>query len=161
MFWSHHIRLMTDIMNSQIRSKVMANIRGRDTKPELFLRRALHAQGFRFRVNLRRLPGSPDIVLTKWRAAVFVHGCFWHRHDGCRKATTPSTNTDFWTAKFGANVARDQRALDSLAALKWRTAVVWECALQGSSAPLALTKLTEFLRDGRTEKIVIEGIDRR
>lgn len=146
---------MTDVMDRQTRSKVMARIRGRDTKPELLVRRSLHAMGFRFRLNQRRLPGSPDIVLTKWRTAVFVHGCFWHRHHGCRKATTPSTNEDFWINKFEANLARDQRALDALAALGWRTAVVWECALQRSSAPSTLSSLVDFIRDGTADRIDI------
>lgn len=145
------------MMDRQTRSRVMARIRGRDTKPELLLRRALHARGFRFRLNQRKLPGSPDIVLTKWRTAVFVHGCFWHRHHGCRKTTTPSTNVDFWSAKFSANTARDQRALDALATLGWRTAVVWECALQTSIAASTIASLVDFMRDGTTSKIVIEG----
>lgn len=152
-----HIGGMTDVMDRQTRSRVMARIRGRDTKPELLLRRALHARGFRFRLNQRKLPGSPDIVLTKWRTAVFVHGCFWHRHQGCHKATTPSTNIEFWSAKFSANTARDQRALDALAALGWRSAVVWECALQTSIAPSTIASLVDFIRDGTTSRIAIEN----
>ncbi|WP_411837063.1 very short patch repair endonuclease [Paracoccus sp. ME4] len=148
---------MTDVMDRQTRSKAMAKIRGRDTKPELLVRRSLHAMGFRFRLNERKLPGSPDIVLTKWRTAIFVHGCFWHRHHSCRKATTPSTNVDFWAAKFEANMARDQRALDALAALGWRTAVVWECALQPPGARTALDGLADFIRDGATDRVDISG----
>lgn len=152
---------MTDVMDRETRSRVMARIRGRDTKPELLLRRSLHAMGFRFRLNQRRLPGSPDIVLAKWRTAIFVHGCFWHRHQGCRKATTPSTNVNFWAAKFEANLARDQRALDALTSLGWRTAVVWECALNTSSAPSTISTLVDFIKEGTIPRIAIEGADAR
>ena len=98
---------MTDIVDQQTRSRMMSGIRGKNTKPELALRRALHARGFRFRLHSGKVHGRPDLVLPKHRAVVFVHGCFWHRHEGCRYATTPSTRPEFWRAKFDANVARD------------------------------------------------------
>jgi DNA mismatch endonuclease (patch repair protein) len=105
----------------------MSGISGRDTLPELAVRRALHAAGLRFRVHKRDLPGSPDIVLSKLRSVVFVHGCFWHRHPQCRFATTPSTNRAFWLAKFKENTERDTRQVRRLRTLGWRVFVIWEC----------------------------------
>lgn len=121
---------MTDIVDQQTRSRMMAGIRGKDTKPELALRRALHARGFRFRLHSKAVHGRPDIVLAKFRAVVFVHGCFWHRHEGCRYTTTPSTRREFWQGKFAANVARDEAVLAKLLRDGWRVATVWECALR-------------------------------
>ena len=109
---------------------MMAGIRGKDTGPELQLRRALHAAGLRYRLHAKKLPGRPDIVFPRYRAALFVHGCFWHRHDGCRYATTPATRTEFWTEKFGANVIRDHRNQQDLADAGWRVAIVWECSIR-------------------------------
>src|SRR4051812_5907882 len=97
----------------------MSKVRSGDTKPEMVVRRLLHGEGYRYRLHDRRLPGSPDIVFASRRKAIFVHGCFWHRHPGCRRATTPKTRTSFWEAKFAANVARDQRQLQSLDKLGW------------------------------------------
>lgn len=105
---------MTDIVDQQTRSRMMAGIRGKDTKPELALRRALHARGFRFRLHSKVIDGRPDLVLSKYRAIVFVHGCFWHRHEGCRYTTTPSTRQEFWQAKFAANVTRDKAVREKL-----------------------------------------------
>ncbi|MBU3679631.1 MAG: DNA mismatch endonuclease Vsr [Candidatus Kapabacteria bacterium] len=122
---------MTDVMTSEARSENMRRIRGADTQPELALRRALHSQGLRYRVAPRNLPGRPDIAFTKDRFAVFVHGCFWHRHN-CRNAAVPKTNIGFWEKKFELNIARDQRVVDSLLASGWRVCVVWECAIRGS-----------------------------
>ncbi|WP_282028446.1 very short patch repair endonuclease [Paracoccus marcusii] len=135
-------------MDAKARSKLMARIKARDTKPELLLRAALHARGFRYRLNQRNLPGSPDIVLAKWRTAIFVHGCFWHRHPGCRKATTPSTNAEFWKSKFEANVIRDRRVLGALMGMEWRTVVVWECALQKAVVAETVENLGRFIRNG-------------
>ena len=109
---------------------MMAGIGGKDTKPELALRKGLFALGLRYRLHDRKLPGRPDIVLPRWNAVVFVHGCFWHRHPGCRFATTPSTRTGFWLDKFEKNVARDQRNVVALQTLGWRVLVVWECDIK-------------------------------
>ncbi|UWR06538.1 very short patch repair endonuclease [Ruegeria sp. B32] len=137
---------MTDTVDRKTRSRMMSRIRGNNTKPEILLRKALHAQGFRFRVNVRRLPGSPDIVLPKWRSAIFVHGCFWHRHAGCPKAATPKSNVLFWQEKFAANVRRDAEAIQRLHDLGWRTLVVWECTV-GSGVDDQLTReLADFIR---------------
>lgn len=120
-------RPLTDVVDRQTRSRMMAGIRGRDTKPEMVVRSYLHAAGLRFRLHDRRLPGRPDIVLPRYRAVVLVHGCFWHRHPGCRYATNPSSRSDFWITKFAANVDRDRRDAASLSALGWTVITIWEC----------------------------------
>ncbi len=120
---------MADTLSKADRSALMARIRGTNTKPELLVRSALHRAGFRFRLHARRLPGRPDVVLTKHRVAIFVHGCFWHRH-GCSLASMPSTRRAFWEAKFAANVARDRRTARALRRLGWRVLTVWECSLR-------------------------------
>jgi DNA mismatch endonuclease (patch repair protein) len=106
----------------------MSGIRGRDTQPELLVRRYLHRLGLRFRLQAK-LPGKPDLVFPKHRAVVLVHGCFWHRHKGCRFATTPASNCDFWASKFDANVARDAVVAKALRRLGWRVFVVWSCSI--------------------------------
>jgi DNA mismatch endonuclease, patch repair protein len=109
---------------------MMAGIGGRNTQPELVLRRGLHRAGLRFRLHDRTLPGRPDIVLPRFRAAILVHGCFWHRHEGCRWCSTPSSNIEFWSAKFENNVSRDRQTVGLLSTGGWRVALVWECALR-------------------------------
>ena len=118
---------------SSVRSRNMAAIRGKDTAPELAVRRILHAMGLRFRLHRKDLPGRPDIVLPKHRTVVFVHGCFWHRHEDCRYTTTPKTRQEFWQTKFAANVERDGRNRTDLRQLGWRVIVVWECELRQPS----------------------------
>lgn len=137
---------MTDTVDSKTRSRMMAGIGGKDTKPEMLVRRALHRRGFRFRLHAKNLPGRPDLVFPKYRAVVFVHGCFWHRHEGCRFATVPSTRADFWKKKFEANVARDQKVIAGIRAKGWRTAVVWECTTKGRGrSELVVDALAEWL----------------
>ncbi|QXR36358.1 very short patch repair endonuclease [Alcaligenes aquatilis] len=119
------------------RSRMMSSIRGKNTWPERTLRAILFSRGFRYRLNFRKLPGSPDMMLPKYRALVFVHGCFWHRHDGCRYTATPRTNSNFWRQKFQGNIERDRRHMDALKALNWRVAIVWECALKHSPVETA------------------------
>jgi DNA mismatch endonuclease (patch repair protein) len=131
---------MPDFLTPQERSQRMARIGSKNTAPEVALRRALHALGFRFRLDDRRLPGRPDIVFPKYGAIVFVHGCFWHRHGGCKVASTPKSNTSFWTDKFDRNVARDARAARELGVLGWRVFVAWECEL-GSKRRAAETAM--------------------
>lgn len=121
---------MTDIVDKATRSRMMAGIQGKDTKPELALRRALHARGFRYRLHARNVVGQPDLVLPKHRAVIFVHGCYWHRHEGCRYSTTPATRPEFWKAKFDANVRRDKQVQEELLQAGWRVATIWECALR-------------------------------
>lgn len=121
---------MVDSLTPERRSWNMSRIRNRDTKPELLLRSRLHRAGLRFRVHRRDLPGSPDIVLPKYSTVIFVHGCYWHRHKGCKNATTPSTRTDFWEAKFADNLRRDEQNIQALKDAGWQPLVVWECELK-------------------------------
>jgi DNA mismatch endonuclease (patch repair protein) len=137
---------------------MMSGIRGKNTKPELALRRALHARGFRFRLHSGMVHGRPDLVLPKHRAVIFVHGCFWHRHEGCRYATVPATRLEFWRAKFDANVARDSAVRTRLLEDGWRVAIVWECALRKPEQVEASTEgLSIWLR---TEELQIEISDK-
>ena len=137
---------MSDIVDKPTRSRMMGGIRGKDTRPEMTVRRALHARGFRYRLNARDLPGTPDLVFPKRRTIVFIHGCYWHRHEGCRYATVPTTNRTFWTAKFEANVARDARNIRELREKDWRIAIVWECALRRKFCGDTIAGLADFLR---------------
>ena len=123
---------MPDILTPDQRHRNMAAIHSSDTKPEVKLRHALWGQGFRYRVNDKRLPGSPDIVLPKYRSVIFVHGCFWHGHKGCKNYTVPKTNTDFWVAKVKRNQERDQEVWRKLEAKGWSVIIVWECELEKS-----------------------------
>ena len=135
---------MPDITDPATRSRMMSGIRGRDTRPELVVRRFLHARGFRYRLHVRDLSGTPDIVLPRYRAVVFVHGCFWHRHPGCRFAYRPKSRPEFWEAKLNANVDRDARDQERLRAAGWRVFVTWECEL----AEQRLEDLASNLRSG-------------
>lgn len=118
---------MVDVVDKETRSRMMSGIRGKDTKPEMQVRRFLHAAGFRFRLHVKDLPGRPDIVLPKYRTVIQVHGCFWHRHPECRYATVPANNAEVWAEKFARNVARDCEVESQLAELGWRVITVWEC----------------------------------
>ena len=123
----------------------MSRIRGRDTKPEVWLRKQLFARGYRYRKNVSNVPGHPDIWLAKYGTAVFVHGCFWHRHEGCAFATKPATNTPFWSSKFSENIKRDKRNFDALRDLGWRIAIVWECSVRKEGAGTIAEKLVNWL----------------
>ena len=125
---------MTDIVNAAKRSEIMSRIKGRNTKPELIVRRIAHGLGFRFRLHRRDLPGSPDMVFPRYRTVVFVHGCFWHRHDGCPYAYRPKSRIQFWTKKFEENVSRDARNEMALRGLGWRVLVIWECETRNQTA---------------------------
>lgn len=133
---------MPDILTPRERSQLMSRIRGVDTKPELFVRRALHALGYRFRVHMRELPGRPDLVFTRRQAVVFVHGCFWHRH-GCKKTYVPKSRQEFWQTKFSTNVKRDKRDQKLLAKAGWRVLVVWECEVESDKT--ILDRIVAFL----------------
>jgi len=141
---------MVDIVDAETRSRMMRNIRGKDTKPELLLRRGLHARGFRYRLHHKGLPGRPDLVFPKYRAAVFVHGCFWHRHPGCPKATTPATREDFWQSKFAENTARDRRNIDQLQSAGWRVLIVWECELARDALSPTVQRVADWLMEHPT-----------
>ncbi|WP_081078021.1 very short patch repair endonuclease [Burkholderia pseudomultivorans] len=120
---------MVDFLSPRERSKRMSLIRGRDTQPELVLRRALHRLGLRFRLHGAGLPGKPDLVFPRYKVVVFVHGCFWHQHAGCKIATIPKSNTQFWVEKFKKNIGRDKKVIAQLNELGWKVIVVWECEL--------------------------------
>lgn len=122
---------MVDVVDSATRSRMMAGIRGRNTTPEILVRRQLHKRGFRFRLHVRDLPGKPDIVLSRYRAIIFIHGCFWHGHD-CRLFKWPATRPDFWREKIARNQSNDAKACKLLLDDGWRVGVVWECALRGA-----------------------------
>lgn len=141
---------MPDVHDAATRSRNMAAIRRRDTKPELIIRRGLHRRGFRFLLDRKDLPGRPDLVLPRYRAAVFVHGCFWHGH-ACHLFRMPETRSEFWTNKIGANRRRDADVLAQLEVAGWRTAVVWECALRGRrrmDEQQVFARLTDWIRAG-------------
>jgi DNA mismatch endonuclease (patch repair protein) len=134
------------------RSYIMSRVRQKDTRIEVFLRSRLHREGFRFRKNYRRLPGSPDIVLPKYRAALFVHGCFWHGHDNCPKGRRPGTRTDYWVPKIKDNKQRDARKAEELTTEGWRVAVVWQCSLDDKTrSDSTVRRLAEWIADTDTE----------
>lgn len=121
---------MSDKLTPEKRSWNMSRIKGKDTKIEVEVRKYLFSKGYRFRKNDKRYPGKPDIVLPKYHVAIFVHGCFWHRHEGCKDATTPKTRTEFWLEKFDKNVKNDQIKQEKLSELGWKVIVIWECELK-------------------------------
>jgi DNA mismatch endonuclease, patch repair protein len=137
---------MVDRMTPQQRSYAMSRVRSRNTTPELSVRCLLHRLGFRFRLHRKDLPGRPDIVLPRWRAVVFVHGCFWHRHTGCRLATSPGTRVEYWTMKFARNVERDRENQAALRERGWNVVVIWECELQ--SPEILAARLEAAIRGG-------------
>lgn len=121
---------MVDVVDPATRSRMMAGIRGKNTKPELLVRKYLHRRGLRFRLHVKTLPGKPDIALPKYRAVVFVHGCFWHQHPGCKYAYLPSSRRDFWIKKLSLNASRDRDKANALLKAGWRVFTVWECELR-------------------------------
>ncbi|WP_186172821.1 very short patch repair endonuclease [Burkholderia gladioli] len=129
---------MVDIVSLADRSRMMAGIQSKNTKPELIVRRLLFASGYRFRLHRRDLPGAPDIVMPSRKVAIFVHGCFWHMHQGCRFSKMPTTRPEFWKAKLEANVERDRRAVEKLQALGWRVLCVWECSTRQANTAAGL-----------------------
>lgn len=135
---------MTDTLSSEQRSRLMAKVRGKDTAIEKKVRSYLHKRGYRFRKHVAGLPGSPDIVLLKYRAAIFVHGCFWHGHSDCRKSRLPTTRRTFWEEKLEANLERDNRKIIELIGLGWRVAVVWQCVLEKSGTLSSAMNTLEY-----------------
>lgn len=127
------LRSLADVFSQSVRSQIMARIRRRDTAPELAVRAALRRRGHRFSGDRSDLPGTPDVALSNRNVAIFVHGCFWHRHAGCRFTTTPSSNRKFWFEKFARNVARDRRVSRQLRALGWSVITIWECDTRDSA----------------------------
>jgi DNA mismatch endonuclease (patch repair protein) len=144
---------LTDTVDAATRSRIMRSVKRRSSGPEIALRRRLHAMGFRYRLGGRGLPGTPDLVFPKASAVVFVHGCFWHRHPGCRRATTPKSRTDYWLPKFARNVERDREVVAALKANGWHVAIAWECELTATRADATAERVAEWLsslcRDAR------------
>lgn len=143
---------MTDFLTPAERSERMSRIRGKHTRPEVTLRKALHRLGMRYRLHSAGLPGKPDIVFPRYKAIVFVHGCFWHRHPGCSIATTPKSNTDFWLDKFQKNIARDTKVAQALELLGWRVFVVWECNLSSTTKTISTAEQIAKLIKSPNEK---------
>lgn len=135
---------MPDIFAPEKRHEIMQNVKTKNTAPEIKLRGLLHKNGFRFRVNRKDLPGKPDIVLPKYRAVIFVHGCFWHGHD-CPRGQRPQTNADFWNQKIDRNVIRDKSDVSLLESLGWRVLIVWECEIKKKNEAVLLSRVKEFL----------------
>jgi len=143
---------MTDVHSKATRSKNMAAVRNKNTKPELLIRKGLHRMGFRYRLHDRKLPGRPDLVLPKYNAVIFINGCFWHRHD-CHLFTWPATRKDFWKSKIEGNKARDLESVKLLKSMGWRVLTVWECAVKGK------TRLQEDDLFSRVSNWLTDGID--
>lgn len=136
-----------DVFSSEKRSWIMSRVRGRDTKPKVLVRSIVHRLGYRFRLHRKDLPGCPDIVLPGHKKVIFVHGCFWHGHLRCKRATRPTTNTDFWDKKLDLNIDRDKRFQDELKSMGWRFLVVWQCETRDLEK--LLQRLERFLSDGQ------------
>lgn len=135
-----------DVYSKEKRSEVMSKVPSTHTGPELLVRKQLHSLGIRFRLHREDLPGKPDIVLPKYGSVVFVHGCFWHHHKGCKKSKMPTSNVEFWDRKIGNNVKRDRRNAAALRRLGWRVLVIWECQIRTGAH---LSKLARFLRGSK------------
>lgn len=148
---AHLGELFMDIVSREVRSRMMAGIRSSDTLPEMKVRKLLHRQGFRYRLHQRNLPGKPDVVLPRHRVCIFVHGCFWHRHPGCRFATIPKTREVFWQTKFDQNVKRDIKNREELLRSGWRVIELWECGIRGPEA--GMNWLLDTIQDS-TQKYV-------
>ena len=137
---------MADVVDPATRSRMMSGIKGKDTAPELAVRRFLHGQGFRYLLHVKSLPGKPDIVLPKYKTVIFVHGCFWHRHPGCKYAYMPKSNSAFWLEKLEGNSRRDARSIEELAKRGWHCLVVWECEVNSSSMRYRLVRGIQQLK---------------
>lgn len=123
---------MTDIHSKETRSYNMSRIRGKNTKPELLVRKFLFSKGYRYRLHDKKLPGKPDIILPKYKTVIFVNGCFWHGHADCKKAKLPDTRTEWWNEKISRNIANDLKSYDALTIAKWRIITIWQCELKGN-----------------------------
>ena len=135
-----------DVVSQKIRSQMMAGIRNKDTKPEMLVRQYLHSLGFRFRLHNRIGKSRPDITLARWNTCIFVHGCYWHRHSGCKLASEPKSNKDFWKNKFSKNIERDKRNIAELESLGWSVGIIWECSVRNCT--FMDGRLTDFIASG-------------
>ena len=137
---------MSDIYSKSKRSEIMSNISGKETKPEILVRKFLFAKGFRFRKNVKDLPGKPDIVLSKYKTVIFIHGCFWHGHS-CKRGTLPETNHEFWQEKIGKNIERDALNASELKESNWNVVIVWQCEIKNKNdRNIRLNKLIEEIK---------------
>ncbi len=141
---------MTDTHSKEVRSRNMSHIRSKDTKPEVAVRKYLFSKGFRYRKNVKTLPGCPDIVLPKYKTVIFVNGCFWHKHD-CSRFVWPSSNEDYWREKITRNVKRDRENYEQLKNIGWNIYVVWECQLKKKDFETTMNKLISFLTEMDTD----------
>ncbi len=141
---------MADIFSKSRRSRIMSRIGSKDTGPELIVRRLIHALGFRFRLHRKDLPGTPDIVFPKYKKVIFVHGCFWHGHPGCKRATIPATRTEFWRNKIGKTMAGDKRNAEKLRELGWAVLTIWQCEIKKSNKEALSKKIRAFLTEAPT-----------
>lgn len=136
---------MADVHSKEVRSFNMSRIRGKNTKPEMLVRKFLHSQGFRFRLHVNNLPCKPDIVLPKYKTVIFVHGCFWHGHRNCKYFKYPKTRTDYWKHKIDGNKTKDKKAVKEIKKYGWNVLTVWECKLKANNAPATLDNLLKHL----------------
>jgi DNA mismatch endonuclease, patch repair protein len=136
---------MADVHDKSTRSYNMSRIKGKDTKPEMLIRKFLHAQGFRYRLHVKNLPGKPDIVLPKYKTVIFIHGCFWHGHDRCKYYVIPKTRTEWWVNKINSNIANDEKAIRGLKQDNWKIITVWECQLKAKTSAKTLIDLLNTL----------------
>ncbi|WP_082351028.1 very short patch repair endonuclease [Desulfuromonas soudanensis] len=150
---------MADVVDPATRSRMMSGIRGKNTRPEMLVRRHLHARGFRYRLHVKTLPGKPDIVLPRYRAVILIHGCFWHGHD-CQLFKWPSTRQEFWCAKIGRNRKKDAETLVELEAIGWRVLSVWECAIKGRqrlSVEDLIERISSWIVSGSSQDVIRGG----
>ena len=138
---------MADVLSKEQRKRCMSHVRGKDTKPEVMVRQFLFAQGFRYRLYRKDLPGKPDIVLPKYKTVIFINGCFWHGHSGCKYATIPKANHDFWLAKISGNIERDKSNYAKLFELGWKVIEIWQCKLKSKFREQTLNNLLTELRN--------------
>ena len=136
---------MADVHSKETRSYNMSRIKGKNTKPEILVRKFLFSKGFRYRVNVKSLPGKPDIVLPKYKTVIFIHGCFWHGHEGCRYFVVPKTRTEWWLEKISSNIERDKKVLEFLKAKDWKVIVLYECSLKQGKAEETLQNLIAII----------------
>lgn len=131
-------------MTTEERSKMMSKIKSKNTAPEMIVRRYLHNKGFRYRLHDKKLPGKPDLILPKYKAVIFIHGCFWHGHEGCKYYRIPKSNIDYWTKKLKGNISRDKQDQQSLQAMGWRVLIVWECELKRNAQTRCSTLVNQI-----------------
>ena len=137
---------MADVHNKETRSYNMSQIKGKNTKPEMLVRKFLHAQGFRYKLHDKTLPGKPDLVLPKYKTVIFIHGCFWHGHKGCKYYVVPKTRTDWWLQKINGNIANDEKAVKALKKDGWKIITIWECELKRDKLENTLKKVIRSLK---------------